>query len=367
MESDVKVAPAASEAPEATEPAADAAPAPKVETAEPKLADEAFELVDAPTTQFGVPASTPGPTPSAKEEAPEAKAPEVSASDDAILDTPMIPDDDAATTVIPTVSGDAPTTIFQDPMPPVEHPTAQIPVVPNNPAPAPNPQAYGDFAQGSVLPGAQPVQPEQPQGLSFETPQEVPPAPTNVTLPGSVPQQVAPPAPTIVEERRGTMDFGIFLLRLIVGALFTVHSLAVFFHFGGSTGINGLQQQFEFAHTTFMPMVLPCLELIAGVFLILGLASPVASALGIVAAATTTTVDYINHDWSSNEVIFSALLLGLVVALHFTGPGRWSFDFSRSWSKRPLASVWIFFVIGVIAAVALWVALVGVNPLAVTT
>ncbi|MDO4911315.1 MAG: DoxX family membrane protein [Corynebacterium sp.] len=311
----------------------------------PKPADEAFEMVDAPTTQFGVASTTPGGTAPA---APQETAPEA-----ATTVIPAVPADQAAAAQNAGVqdaaaqNAEQSTIIFRDQMPPVENPTEQIPPVAAAPGQDPFQQAQQDLYQ------QEPFQ------------QAAPAAPMNVALPGSMPQQVAPPAPTIVEERRGTIDFGIFLLRLIVGGVFTARAVFVLFGIGGSTGLTGLQEQFNFANTTLMPIILPSLQLIAGVFLILGLATPVASAIGIVAASIALVQEYIYFDGIGNDLTLTALLLGLVVALHFTGPGKASFDYSRSWAKRPLASVWIFFFLAIIAAVGLWVGTVGVNPLAV--
>jgi hypothetical protein len=46
----------------------------------------------------------------------------------------------------------------------------------------------------------------------------------------------------------------------------------------------------------------------------------------------------------------------------FTGPGTISFDRSRGWSRRPLASSWIFAAVGLVGAAALWWFGAGTNP-----
>ena len=53
------------------------------------------------------------------------------------------------------------------------------------------------------------------------------------------------------------------------------------------------------------------------------------------------------------------MLFLLVLGLLFTGPGRWSLDFSRSWVRRPLASSWIFAFVGIGGLVAIWWFLAG--------
>ena len=56
-------------------------------------------------------------------------------------------------------------------------------------------------------------------------------------------------------------------------------------------------------------------------------------------------------------------MLIVLVGLQFTGPGKISFDMGRGWTQRPLASSWIFVVLGLGGAAALWWFGAGVNPL----
>ena len=59
----------------------------------------------------------------------------------------------------------------------------------------------------------------------------------------------------------------------------------------------------------------------------------------------------------------SVILFGISLALQFTGPGLYSFDYGRSWARRPLVSSWIFILLAIAGAVALWWFGAGVNPL----
>lgn len=54
----------------------------------------------------------------------------------------------------------------------------------------------------------------------------------------------------------------------------------------------------------------------------------------------------------------------IAIALQFTGPGFISFDVKRSWARRPLATSWIFVIVGIAVLVALWWFGAGVNPIA---
>jgi doxX family protein len=56
-----------------------------------------------------------------------------------------------------------------------------------------------------------------------------------------------------------------------------------------------------------------------------------------------------------------AAVLALVV--QFTGPGIYALDGARGWARRPLASSWLFMILGIAAVVVAWWLLAGTNPL----
>lgn len=201
------------------------------------------------------------------------------------------------------------------------------------------------------------------------------------------PQYIAPAEPVyeevtvvsdpVVEEPvaapvgRGTIDFGLLLLRLLVGGYLTVRAIATFFNLGSSGGIGALETAYDnYPFGNGMAIIVPTLELAAGVFLILGLITPVAAAVGVAvtgfeALHALTAAD---GGWSllltDATVILPTLLLGLTFALTFTGPGLYSVDTGRGWARRPLASSWICALLGLAAAGAIWWFGAGVNPLA---
>ena len=78
--------------------------------------------------------------------------------------------------------------------------------------------------------------------------------------------------PVVVEDetRRGTTDFGLFLMRLFLGAFLIIDSVAVFFRLGGNEGISGLESAYaDYPYGSGLAVVVPTLELAAGVFLVL--------------------------------------------------------------------------------------------------
>ncbi len=232
------------------------------------------------------------------------------------------------------LASDAPTTVTP---PPPAQPTRQLD---REPVPGAS-YSDTDFAQPvapAVIPPAQP--PEEPV--------------------------IAEPA-TALDARRGTLDFGLFIIRVAVGLYLILRGVSAFFAIGGSDGLAGLEAEYAgYQWPEVLAILLPSLELAAGVFLLLGLMTPVAAAVATVATSFTALHQINVHDggWGElDEAIVLAVVLTLVViGLQFTGPGRISLDAGRSWARRPLVSSWIFVIIGIALAVVLWWFGAGVNP-----
>ncbi|MFP7365590.1 DoxX family membrane protein [Corynebacterium callunae] len=175
--------------------------------------------------------------------------------------------------------------------------------------------------------------------------------------------------PTIIEDaRRGTLDFGLLIIRVVIGLYLIVRGVFTFFTLGGSEGLAGLEAEFAtYQWPEILAILLPSIELAAGVFLLLGLMTPVAAAVATVATSFTTLHQVNIHEggWGNlDEPIMLALILTLVViGLQFTGPGKISLDSGRGWARRPLVSSWIFVVVGIVLAGLLWWFGAGINPL----
>lgn len=173
--------------------------------------------------------------------------------------------------------------------------------------------------------------------------------------------------------KRGTLDFGLLIARLTIGLALILQAIAAFFRLGDSAGIGGLEAEFAaqgYAFTDGLAIILPTLQLAAGVFLLLGLLTPVAAMVGIAVTGfavlhsiVVSGVGLNVFEWEPATVL-AAVLFGVVLALQFAGPGLYGVDATRSWARRPLASSWIFAVLGLAAAGALWWFGAGVNPLA---
>ncbi len=224
------------------------------------------------------------------------------------------------------------------------------------------------MAESDAQTTAMPVSATATESAATETYEEVP---STVA--------VADPAvdsePAAVEEkpepaRRGTIDFGLLFVRLALSVYLLVAGASTFFKLGGNEGLSGLENEFgEYTMAAALAIGVPTVQLIAGAFLLLGLVTPLAAMFGLIVTGFSA-IHGLNASGAGldvfawNESVWLGLVLFVIaVALQFTGPGFISLDFNRSWTRRPLATSWIFVVIGVAALVAIWWFGAGVNPL----
>ena len=175
--------------------------------------------------------------------------------------------------------------------------------------------------------------------------------------------------------RRGTIDLGLFVLRLVVGVLLGMRGLQKLAGLFGGPGIDGFTETLAdsgFDMARALAIAGGAVELVAGVMLVVGLATPIAAAglLGIVGlgiAVRLTGADPIPvlGDTSRGlepSILYAAALLTLL----FTGPGRWAADRKWGWSHRPRFSGIVWLVIVVVLAGLVWYLLNGTNPLTST-
>lgn len=170
--------------------------------------------------------------------------------------------------------------------------------------------------------------------------------------------------------RRGTIDFGLLFVRLALGVYLILAGASTFFGLGSNEGMSGLEGEFaDYAMPQVLSIAVPTMQLIAGAFLVLGLVTPLAAAVGLVVtgfmaihrlAQSEAALNI--FDWPE-AMWLSVILFVIAIALQFTGPGYISLDFNRSWARRPLATSWIFVIIAIAALVAIWWFGAAVNPL----
>lgn len=232
----------------------------------------------------------------------------------------------------------------------------------------------GEQQSGPLIPDT-----PAPATTAFETasverePVYVPPAEQSAVTESVEPTYAETTEPVVVEDetRRGTTDFGLFLQRLALGAMLIIHSVATFFRLGGNEGISGLEAAYaDYPYGNGLAVVVPTLELAAGVFLVLGLLTPVAALVAI--AVTGFLALHAFHTQSAGFDVFAwtpetwapVLLFAASLVVQFAGPGRYGIDASRGWAKRPLVSSWICALLGLAAAGLMWWFGTGINPVA---
>lgn len=183
------------------------------------------------------------------------------------------------------------------------------------------------------------------------------------------PVVVADPVVETPAPGRGTIDFGLFLLRLLFGGYLILTSLVTFFRLGGDAGIGGLETAFgSYPYANGLAIMVPTLQLAAGVFIVLGLIMPVAAAVALAVTAFMALHAVVSSGFGWNALQWDAdvwlpvILFGIALALQFTGPGLYGVDAGRSWARRPLASSWIWVIVGLALAGAVWWFGTGVNP-----
>lgn len=128
------------------------------------------------------------------------------------------------------------------------------------------------------------------------------------------------------------MNIGLLILRLVLGLLLIGHGSQKLFGTSGGPGISGAGKYFDsigFRPGKFMAIVAGSSELGAGVLLILGLLTPLASAAIIGTLVVASSVHWKSGLWAQKGGYELALFYATgASALAFTGPGTYSLDHS---------------------------------------
>ncbi|MVU76438.1 DoxX family membrane protein [Nocardia sp. ET3-3] len=193
----------------------------------------------------------------------------------------------------------------------------------------------------------------------------------------SIPPAPAAPAdgngrPRRRDDRRGTLDLGLLLLRLVIGGTFVYHGLqkaAGWFHGPGLDGIKTAMENGGWKHVDLAAPMLIAGELGGGVLVALGLATPLASGalLAVILDAwmwKQGMVPGFQYSAKGNSVELESILAGLTLVLILTGPGRLSLDRNRGWATRPFLGSLAVIVAAVATAILVYAYLHGGNPLA---
>lgn len=175
----------------------------------------------------------------------------------------------------------------------------------------------------------------------------------------------------LTETRRGTIDFGLFLLRIVFSAWLIIQAVGTFFSLGNHEGIAGLESEFSaYNQDHLLAILVPSLQLAAGIFLLLGLLAPIAGMVAVTVSGFLAVHQLADAQVGLNifnweETLWVPVMVAAIaLVVQFTGPGLYALDGARGWARRPLASSWIFAILGIAAVVAAWWLFAGTNPLA---
>ncbi|WP_280467939.1 DoxX family protein [Nocardia cyriacigeorgica] len=195
----------------------------------------------------------------------------------------------------------------------------------------------------------------------------------------SIPPAAAPPTGATAarvrrrngDHRRGTLDLGLFLLRLVVGGTFLYHGMQKLAGWFDGPGIDGTRQMMEkggWDHPSLSAAMLIAGEVGGGILLILGLATPLAA--GAVLAVILDAWAWkqgmhpdFQYTQGTGAVELETILAGTAAVIILTGPGRWALDRSRGWATRPAWGSFVVLLLAIAAAAGAWWYLHGGNPL----
>ncbi|MFB8274230.1 DoxX family protein [Nocardia colli] len=209
--------------------------------------------------------------------------------------------------------------------------------------------------------GASGTSPEAPPAYAYAS---IPPAANAPTDTGRLRRRNG-------DNRRGTLDFGLFLLRLIVGGVFIYHGLQKLTGWFNGPGLDGTRDMMEnggWDHPTLAAILVTIGEVGGGALLVLGLATPFAAGavLAVILDAWAWKQGMIpGFQFKAavpTGVELESILAGTAAVIILTGPGRWAFDRNRGWATRPFAGSFVVLLLAVAAAVATYWYLHGGNP-----
>jgi putative oxidoreductase len=152
----------------------------------------------------------------------------------------------------------------------------------------------------------------------------------------------------------GGADFGLLVLRLVVGGTFVANGLQHLFglfHGIGRTGFQNFLIVAGYQHVSVLSWVAGGTEVVAGALFVLGLLTPLAAAgmLGLMANLIVLKwpTGFFDPGYEMDLVLAAATF-----AVLFAGPGRVSLDRPTPWYRRPVVNGFVFLVVAAAAAVA---------------
>jgi putative oxidoreductase len=175
------------------------------------------------------------------------------------------------------------------------------------------------------------------------------------------------------DDRRGTQDLGLLILRIGAGAILIAHGLQKALGLWGGPGLDGWGDSLTamgFKYADILTYVTTVGQLAAGLLLMLGLFTPIAAAgalaylvTGLLAEAMAAHEEARLASFLTDGYEYKVFLACGLAALILTGPGRYGFDAGRGWARRPFVGSFIALLLAIGAGIGAWVLLNGGNPL----
>lgn len=252
-----------------------------------------------------------------------------------------------------------------------DEPTARIPLAPSN-------RTDDNPTQAFPIAGARVLSTESDLPDGENQTQRIPTY-DELSAPRRAPEEVAKSMDQILAAdapaKRGTLDTGLLLIRVGLGAILFAHGLQKLTGWWGGPNLSGFQNYLSglgFDYAQALSYAGPITEVIVGAMLVLGLLTPVAAAVGVAVLinawaavqASAPGFQFFASQGGSPGVEFESMLLVAAAGLCLTGAGKLSLDAKRSWTHRPLWGSLTFLVLGIAAGVATWAVLNGSNPFA---
>ena len=157
-------------------------------------------------------------------------------------------------------------------------------------------------------------------------------------------------------------DFGLLLLRLVVGGVFFAHGAQKVFGLWGGLGIAEFSRTLDlsgYANPGIFAWVAAVGEMAAGAAVVLGLLTPLAAA-GLVAYSINVVLInahngfFVSGPPGSDSVELDVVLGVAAAALVLTGAGRIALENGRTWHRRPAPWGVLFLVLGVAAGLLIF-------------
>jgi putative oxidoreductase len=176
-----------------------------------------------------------------------------------------------------------------------------------------------------------------------------------------------------VAGRRGTQDLGLLVLRVALGVVFIAHGLQKVFGWWGGPGLEGFRETLTeagYQNANLLTYLAAGAQIASGLLLVLGLFTPLAAAVALAFLVNSVLVTFTAQRADGGLFVFGPtveyllVLTAVAAAIVLAGPGRYGFDGSRGWARRPFIGSFLALVLGIGGGVAAWFFLHGINPFA---